>query len=202
VFAKPRLIRLALLICAAAPALALSACGGSGSNATAAQDNEQRLVSFAKCMREHGVQVSTPTSGQLRITGRGTPANPRALDAAQNACKRYAPAAGREKLSPAERAARQDQLLKFARCMREHGVNVPDPETGGGRLSLKIQGINPSSPAFQAAQKACQGLMPKPPGGFTGAPGGPPGAGTSSGGSAKPGAGPQSGASLSLSTGG
>ena len=198
--AQPRPTQLALALCAIAVPLALAACGGSGNNATAAQDNEQKLVNFAKCMREHGVNVSTPTSGTIRITGRGAPANPRALEAAQNACRRYAPAE-RQKLSPAERAARQDQLLKFARCMREHGVNVPDPETSGGRLSLKIQGINPSSPAFQAAQKACKGLMPKPPGGLKGAPGGPPGAGSSTGGSAKD-SGPQGGASLSLSTGG
>jgi hypothetical protein len=199
--ANPRHLRLALLLCTAAASSALAACGSSGNNATAAQDNEQKLVNFAKCMREHGVNVATPTSGQLRITGRGGPANPRALEAAQNACKRYAPDAAREKLSPAERAARQDQLLKFARCMREHGVNVPDPETNGGRLSLKIQDVDPSSPAFQAAQKACQGLRPKPPGGFKGGPGGPPDAGTSTGRPA-PGAAPQGGASLSLSIGG
>ena len=69
--AQPRLTQLVLVLCAIALPLALAACGGSGNNATAAQDNEQKLVKFAKCMREHGVNVSTPTSGTIRITGRG-----------------------------------------------------------------------------------------------------------------------------------
>ena len=116
------------------------------------------------------------------------------------ACRKYMPNGGKPP-SAAQQQEMRDAALKFARCMREHGVDVPDPQTSGGRLSLKIQGINPSSPAFQAAQKACKGLMPKPPGGLKGAPGGPPGAGSSTGGSAKD-SGPQGGASLSLSTGG
>ena len=54
---------------------------------------------------------------------------------------------------------------KAARCMRSHGVpNFPDPQfqTGpGGGLGVRIggPGINPRSPAFQAAQKACGGIF-------------------------------------------
>lgn len=52
-----------------------------------------------------------------------------------------------------------DQILTFARCMRGHGVpNFPDPSSGGG---IQIgPGLNPQSPAFQAAQKACGKLLP------------------------------------------
>jgi hypothetical protein len=49
--------------------------------------------------------------------------------------------------------------IKFADCMRAHGVpNFPDPSAGGG-IQLS-GGINPRSPAFQSAQSACQKLMP------------------------------------------
>jgi hypothetical protein len=43
--------------------------------------------------------------------------------------------------------------IKFADCMRSHGVpNFPDPGPGGG---IQINsGINPFSPAFKAAQTA------------------------------------------------
>jgi hypothetical protein len=49
--------------------------------------------------------------------------------------------------------------------MREHGINV-HAETSGGLFRIGVHagpgsgGPNPESPAFQAAQKACQGLLP------------------------------------------
>lgn len=46
--------------------------------------------------------------------------------------------------------------LDFSRCMRSHGVSsFPDP---GARLPA---GLDPRSPAFQAAQQACHSLSPK-----------------------------------------
>jgi hypothetical protein len=64
-------------------------------------------------------------------------------------------------LTPAQRAAE----LAFSQCMRSHGVpNFPDPNSQG---ALLIQGgpgssLDPNSPAFQSAQKACQSKQPKP----------------------------------------
>jgi hypothetical protein len=50
-------------------------------------------------------------------------------------------------------------MLAFSQCMRKHGItNFPDPifSNNGVRLQLaQSSGINPSSPAFQSAQKAC-----------------------------------------------
>jgi hypothetical protein len=44
--------------------------------------------------------------------------------------------------------------------MRSHGVpNFPDPSHGGGGIQIP-NGINPQSPAFQAAQKTCFKLLP------------------------------------------
>src|SRR5262245_7082251 len=50
----------------------------------------------------------------------------------------------------------EDAALAFVRCMREHGVDMPDPSAGGGiRLTL-----HPGSKAkADAAQKACQPLL-------------------------------------------
>ncbi len=51
--------------------------------------------------------------------------------------------------------------LKFAACMRSHGVsNFPDPSGGGGIQIPAGSGINPGSPAFQSAQKSCSNLLP------------------------------------------
>jgi hypothetical protein len=60
-----------------------------------------------------------------------------------------------------------DQGVKFAACMRSHGLtNFPDPSSGGGGIQIKSgSGINPFSPAFKTAQTACKKLLPGPLGG-------------------------------------
>jgi hypothetical protein len=59
--------------------------------------------------------------------------------------------------------------LKFAKCMRSNGVpDFPDPKAGGGmhtdeqsgRESQGAQGIDPDSPQFKAAERACRSLAP------------------------------------------
>ncbi len=62
--------------------------------------------------------------------------------------------------SNAPRAASFSTAVKFSKCMRSHGVpNFPDP-TSGGDLNLGGTGINPQSPSFQGAQKACAKFQP------------------------------------------
>jgi len=50
--------------------------------------------------------------------------------------------------------------------MRAHGISdFPDPNANGG-LDLNAGGgsdLEPNNPQFQAAQKACQSLLPPPP---------------------------------------
>jgi hypothetical protein len=52
--------------------------------------------------------------------------------------------------------------LAFARCMRANGVpDFPDPNGQGGQLS-PASGIDPNSPAFQAALNGpCKSLAPR-----------------------------------------
>jgi hypothetical protein len=77
---------------------------------------------------------------------------------------------------PSPNGASARELVEYARCMRSHGVpNFPDPkiQTGPyGGIAFSVDfggtGINPNSPAFQAAQTDCGPLIgaPKPaPGG-------------------------------------
>ncbi len=55
--------------------------------------------------------------------------------------------------------------LAFAGCMRANGVpGFPDPSAGGGFLFHTGSGIDPSSPAFRAAQRKCGKLLPPGPG--------------------------------------
>jgi hypothetical protein len=131
---------------------------------------QKKMVAFAQCMRSHGVaDFPEPTEGKLLIKGTSknglNPGSPQ-FQAGMKACRSLAPA---PKISPQQTAAMQAQALKFSECMRSHGVpNFPDPkfEGGGVRIALKSgSGLNPQSPQFQAAQKACQGDMPGPKGG-------------------------------------
>lgn len=154
---------------------------------------QQKMIAFSHCMRTHGVpEFPEPTEGHLLIhssdhKGRVTGVNPRSaqFQAAQKACAKLAPNGGKPP-SPAEQAKAQEKALKFSQCMRTHGVpSFPDPEFshGGGAVRIHIgsgrkggpSGIDPNSPEFQTAQKACQSIMGGPKG-FPGAAGGPKGA--------------------------
>ena len=59
-------------------------------------------------------------------------------------------------------AAAADSPVKEAQCMRSHGVpNFPDPKPGGP--SVIPNWINPQSPAFLSAQKACAKFLDSGP---------------------------------------
>jgi hypothetical protein len=58
-----------------------------------------------------------------------------------------------------------DAMLKFAECMREHGIDMPDPEMGEGGVQMKAgreggpDAGGPDEEEFEAAHKACEHLM-------------------------------------------
>jgi hypothetical protein len=184
---------------AVAASVLLAACGGSGTStssvASSEKSREQQFLQFTKCLREHGINLQTPTGGgPIRIQGTGN-ITPQKMEAAQAACRKYAPA-NRLKLTPQQRVEREEAVQKFAKCMREHGIKVEAKTEGGGagfgiHVGRGEGGPNPESPAFEAAQKACQTYLPKPPaGGRFGGPGGPS---TSKSGGGGPGGGPKLG---------
>ena len=195
------LISNARRVCACAIALALavgvSACGSSSSssstNAAASTSGQtyQARLNLAKCFRAHGINVPDPSASGGAAGGGGgifrslQNYSQAQLSAARQACQQYfSQAFPRANLSPAQRAQFQQQLVKFAQCMRSHGINVPDPTfNGGGGFGFRqtFRSIDRNSPAFQAANKACSSLRPRfgrggPGGPPAGAPGGAPNA--------------------------
>jgi hypothetical protein len=157
------------ILAAAAAALLLAACGGAkGDGGSTGQSSDAKLQAFAECMRKGGLDVQEGTGGnlQMKISGRISPAK---VDRIQRDCTRKTGGGpgGGKKPSKAEQAKFLDQALKFARCMRSHGVNMPDPQAEGGGIKMSASGsshsgggIDPKSPAFQSAQKACGRFMP------------------------------------------
>jgi len=118
---------------------------------------------YAKCMRSHGVPTfPDPNSkGQVSSSSIANLNSPQ-YRKAQEVCRpllpqgyatRGAPAGQGGSLTPQQQA----QFLKYARCMRAHGVsNFADPTSSG----LSLSGIDPNSPRFQAAQNVCRSLLP------------------------------------------
>ncbi len=153
-------------------------------------------LAYAQCMRAHGVPDFPDPNSQGGFTLQGGPnsdlsPNSSAFQQANEDCQRFTPTSGLgHGPSPAQVAQAQAQALKFSQCMRSHGVaDFPDPvfhSGGGGGISISIKAgpgsdLTPNSPAFQAAQTACQKLLPGPKGAHfathgPSGPGGPSGA--------------------------
>ena len=158
-------IRYPSMLAAVAAALALGACGGSNGNGAGASNRSQDDTAFegalklAKCMREHGIDAPDPQregNGGIKQTLKvGANISDAKLQAARKACQKYTKTGGGLAPSAAEQAKIQDATLAYAKCMRQHGVDVPDPKVGE---PFRLDGPgkpNPDSPAFKQADKAC-----------------------------------------------
>lgn len=124
-------------------------------------DVERARLAWAQCMRQHGVDVPDPGQGQqggpIQVKSRG------AFEAAQQACQSILQQAGLDTGTP--NPALMDNAVKFAHCMRQHGINIPDPQAHGNGVSIQMpKDSDANSPQFQAAQQACQHYMAKPNG--------------------------------------
>ncbi|WP_419944107.1 hypothetical protein [Candidatus Poriferisodalis sp.] len=169
----------------------------SRANETAADDttssdeaddlsDEERLLEFAQCMRDNDVDFPDPVveaDGTIAFglrPGRGAAQDGEGLEAI-----------GRDPDLPAARAAcseiieglalgpgaqnfdelrieRADRLLEFAQCMRENGVDVPDPDPnafgpggGGGR---PFGGLDFDDADVSTAFEVCGDRLPARPG--------------------------------------
>jgi hypothetical protein len=120
------------------------------------------MLAYTRCMRSHGISnfPDPNANGNLQLNadqGSNLDPNSAAFKAADAACK---------SLLPARQAPPEDMKalnLKFARCMRAHGISdFPDPAPDGG---LRIQAspgsdLDPNSPRYKAAHDACKRNLP------------------------------------------
>lgn len=145
-------IALGLALCV----VGLAACGGgsgSGGDGGTAAAEEEAGLEFAECMRAHGVEMEDPKAGQSIDVGGNDPKTKKALAA----CNGKLGDAGQE-LSAEEGEEFKEGWLAFAKCVREHGIDMGDPTfLGPGKVHLDIAGIDTGSPEFEAAREACQG---------------------------------------------
>lgn len=132
---------------------------GGGSDAAEYAD----ALRYTDCMRSHGIADFPDPSTQGLAVGKpfnaevlsrsGVDLNSPQAQTASNACSHLLPAP-----TTAQRQHAVAEELKYAECMRSHGVpNFPDPTSQG---SLGLDGIDPSSPVVQRAEAACQSVAP------------------------------------------
>ena len=134
---------------------------GSATSSTR-RDPQQAALDYAKCMREHGVDMPDPqVDEQGRVTMRigrpggqgGARPDPEKLQAAEQACGGLMGGGdGPGQIDPKAR----DAMVDYARCMRSRGVDMPDPnDDTGGIVVRKGEGPDPDSAQFKEADKAC-----------------------------------------------
>jgi hypothetical protein len=141
----------------------VAACGGEAPPGVVSQSSTttsspaaagQSGALYASCMRAHGVS-NFPDSGVSVNDGQvvfNLPASIKSeaqFPSASRACSRDLPGGG----ASAKPSVNISGDLKFAQCMRAHGIsNFPDPMPGGG---FDIRG-NTDSPRYRSANQACQ----------------------------------------------
>jgi hypothetical protein len=147
---------------------------GTGSDATtddttatsaAPEDIEDAVLAFAQCMRDHGVDMPDPQidgEGGVAIAIEGKPGDEATMEEAQAACEPLMEnARGDMDIDPEQRAEMQAEMLEFAECMREHGIDMDDPVFGDdGRITQRgpgpdAEGAELDGDEFTAAADEC-----------------------------------------------
>lgn len=166
---RARPLRLCGVVLCVALLTALQACGGSGGGSGSAGSGTSTpgaggapagapasasadgLLEFAGCLRQNGIDAPDPKPGQTMSeyfkSISGSAGRDRLREAA-DACADKLPTELQELRDAAQDP---DKMLRFARCMRANGVDVPDPS--GGRIDFGS--VDRDSPTFTAAAQKC-----------------------------------------------
>lgn len=151
------IINRALPICGLllAGGITITGCAGSGdaqAQSSGSPNAQDKSVQFAQCMREHGVNIPDPKpgGGGLKVPKEAL-ADKAKLNAAIKACGKYGGQAVKG-LTGQGGAQNQDKQLKLARCLRQHNVDVADPQAG---KPLKLPPGSLNSARVKEALKTC-----------------------------------------------
>ncbi|MEU8268328.1 hypothetical protein AB0B89_14300 [Sphaerisporangium sp. NPDC049002] len=129
----------------------------TGASPTASVDPQEQARQFAQCMRDHGIDMADPEPGMGGGVKIEVPkADQAKADKAMEDC--------RSKTSFGEKGPemtpeRQEQMRAFTQCMRDNGVDMPDPDFahgGGIMIGGPDSKVQPDDPTFKKAQEACR----------------------------------------------
>src|ERR1700727_1269434 len=155
-------------VAAAGLVLLVAACGaspsstGSGGSSNGAGSGNTQQVAFARCVRSNGV-TNYPDPDSSGVIPKETPqqlgVSSAQLQSASRACQHLLPNGGNGP-NGAELQQIRAQGLRFAQCMRNHHVALPDPGSDGRIPDPATLGIDQGSPQFEAANEACGKYRP------------------------------------------
>lgn len=148
-----------LAACGTGQTAGVATAGGVSASAAAPSPSASGDgVKFAQCMREHGIDVPDPEPGGNAVRVRvGQGVDPATVDKANEECAQYRPIGAGPKMGD---AAFADAVQKYAKCMRDNGVDLPDPEVDGGRMMIKAPKGGLDSPEAKKAQELCEKHLP------------------------------------------
>ncbi|MCG8914306.1 hypothetical protein L6E12_00650 [Actinokineospora sp. PR83] len=177
--------RLGALVAAGALAVLLAGCsaesgpgvasaGGAPSSTAAPRDANGLDGDFAECMRANGADLEDSkvevddTGGEERYDTSRSPQEQRAQQEALEKCKGLVRDGGAPEKMDAEAL---EKARAFAKCVREQGVDYPDPSPDagdyGGNVTQLPEGVDGNDPRVQAALRTCgtsPNLVPLPGG--------------------------------------
>ncbi|SDI42894.1 hypothetical protein SAMN05421505_1514 [Sinosporangium album] len=120
--------------------------------AAAPTDQREASLKFAQCMRQNGVDMPDPDpNGPITMMER--PGDAEKTKKAQEACKQFLQASVGEKGKGVD-ADKLDMLVKLAQCMRQQGIDMPDP-SADGKVEISIPPGTPEE-KVKAAHEACK----------------------------------------------
>jgi hypothetical protein len=145
-----------------------SAAGGSRAATTTTREPDVAALwhELVVCARANGMPTlpdpQVDSNGEAHFPGGDPPEPPKSVErACRSIGERLAAARHENEQTPADAAT----LLRFARCMREHGLpDFPDPQADGRfrftgtNAGRELKQKDPASPA-QAAMRACGPTM-------------------------------------------
>jgi hypothetical protein len=150
-----------------ASAAVAAASSNARASALSQSTNTEKALAYARCMRSHGVQhwpdpIPNGDGAFPKRSLQQLGVSSSQLQAAQATCRYLLPNGG-EPTAAALRRSWSD-FLKFAQCMRRHGVsNWPDPSRypqHPDRPYFNLPaGVDPNSPQLSPKIRACLPLL-------------------------------------------
>jgi hypothetical protein len=142
---------------------------------TSGQDHtaidEEKVLQFAACMREQGIDFPDPVVDSdgnvgfdLKTLSKLATVDRDQLEAAFEPCASYLAGVdfGFDRVFDADF---QDALVAFSGCMRDNGFDLPDPNFAGLATGEPLYpSFDPNDPDFQSAFDACRDTLPGIPG--------------------------------------
>lgn len=147
-----------------------AAPGSDAADGAPSSDPEQAMLDYAECMRDNGIDMPDPEftgdGGMVMTMGaaaEGEGPDPEEYEAADEECAHFMEAARSNiEIDPEEQAEMQEQMLEYAQCMRDQGIDMPDPqfdENGGMTMQVGEPGDEDPGPRadeeFAEANEEC-----------------------------------------------